>query len=87
MSSLEDVGPMPAAGGGDYYVPPTRGNSQAQVWTTNSQIPVDHLVGGSFDSAARVSISRFGYLTEQLFLFLVSHGQSKKLKRNNFGVS
>ena len=79
MSSFKDVGPMPTGGGEDYYVPPTRGNSQAQVWTTNSQIPVDHLVGGSFDSAARVSISTFGYLREQVFLYVVSYGQNNKL--------
>lgn len=49
---------MPSGGGEDYYVPPTRGNSQTQVWCSNSQVPVDHLVAGSFDSAARVSIFR-----------------------------
>lgn len=52
---------MPAGGGEDYYTPPTRGNSQSQVWCNNSQVPVDHLVAGSFDSAARVS---------RIFLFL-----------------
>ena len=46
---------MPSGGGEDYYVPPTRGNSQANVWVNNSKLPVDHLVAGSFDSAARVS--------------------------------
>lgn len=53
---FKDVGPMPAGGGEDYYTPPTRGNSQAQVWCNNSQVPVDHLVAGSFDSAARVKL-------------------------------
>ena len=49
--------PLPVEGGGDYYVPPTRGNSQSQVWCTNSQVPIDHIVAGSFDSAARVRLS------------------------------
>ena len=55
LLSCQDVGPLPTGDGEDYYVPPTQGTSQAHVWVTNSQLPVDHVVAGSFDTAARVS--------------------------------
>ena len=52
----------PTAGGGDegYFVPPTKGTSQSQVWCNNSQLPVDHVLAGSFETAMRVGISRTG---------------------------
>jgi coatomer protein complex subunit alpha (xenin) len=37
-----------------YFVPPTRGPSQLQVWVNNSQLPVDHILAGSFESAFRL---------------------------------
>merc|ERR1712142_554064 len=47
-----DVGPISSGGeAGDYYVPPTKGTSQTTVWTNNSQLPIDHIVAGAFDSA------------------------------------
>ncbi|XP_066920930.1 coatomer subunit alpha-like [Clytia hemisphaerica] len=75
-----DVGPMPAGGGEDYYVPPTRGNNQSQVWCNNSQIPVDHLVAGSFDSAARLMNEQLGVINfepyKQLFMSAFSRGRA-----------
>jgi len=51
---VQDVGP--AAGGDEgYFVPPTKGTSPAQVWCNNSQLPVDHILAGSFETAMRVS--------------------------------
>ena len=44
---------VPGADDG-YFVPPTRGPSQLQVWVNNSQIPVDHILAGSFESAFRL---------------------------------
>jgi len=44
---------VPGADDG-YFVPPTRGPSQLQVWVNNSQIPVDHILAGSFESAYRL---------------------------------
>lgn len=41
--------------GEGYYVPPTLGTSPQQVWANNSQLPVDHVMAGSFQSAMRVS--------------------------------
>ena len=54
-----DLGPA-AAGGGEegYFVPPTKGTSQGQVWCNNSQLPVDHVLAGSFETATRVSRSK-----------------------------
>ena len=37
-----------------YYVPPTKGTSQSQVWVNNSQLPGDHVIAGSFETAMRV---------------------------------
>lgn len=50
-----DVGPA-VGGTGDegYFVPPTKGTSPSQVWCNNSQLPVDHVLAGSFETAMRV---------------------------------
>ena len=45
---------MAGAGEEGYYVPPTKGMSQTQVWCSNSQLPVDHILGGSFETATQV---------------------------------
>ncbi len=49
---------LPSGDGEGYYVPPTKGTNQSQVWVNNSHLPVDHVVAGSFDSAARVSMDK-----------------------------
>jgi len=75
-----DVGPVSGGGGEDYYVPPTRGNSQAHVWTTNSQLPADHIVAGSFDSAARLLNEQAGVVDfepyKQLFMLAYARGRT-----------
>ncbi len=35
---------------------PSKGKSQAQVWCDNSQLPVDHVLAGSFETAMRVRV-------------------------------
>ena len=45
----------PEAGSDGYYVPPAKGQSAAELWARNSQLPGDHVIAGSFDSAMRVS--------------------------------
>ncbi|NXH23106.1 COPA protein, partial [Bucco capensis] len=47
------AGPAGAAEDG-FFVPPTKGTSPAQVWCNNSQLPVDHILAGSFETAMRV---------------------------------
>ncbi len=55
--SFQDMG-LPSGDGEGYYVPPTKGTNQSQVWVNNSHLPVDHVVAGSFDSAARVCMDK-----------------------------
>lgn len=45
------------AGGGTedgFFVPPTKGMGLTQMWCNNSQLPVDHILAGSFETAMRV---------------------------------
>lgn len=50
-----------AQGSGDgYFVPPTKGTSQARVWVANSQLVVDHVLAGSFESAFRLLHDQVG---------------------------
>jgi len=75
-----DVGPLPTGDGEDYYVPPTQGTSQAHVWVTNSQLPVDHVVAGSFDTAARLLNEQIGVVNfgpyEKLFMQAYSRSRA-----------
>ena len=48
-----------------YYSPPTRGVSVTQHWVNNSQLAVDHILAGSFETAFRllndqVGVTEFG---------------------------
>lgn len=51
----QDV-PAGGAGGAEdgFFVPPTKGISPTQMWCNNSQLPVDHILAGSFETAMRV---------------------------------
>ena len=40
-----------------YFVPPTKGTSQLQVWCNNSSLVHDHVAAGSFESASRVTVT------------------------------
>uniref|UniRef100_A0A8C4XDQ3 Coatomer subunit alpha n=1 Tax=Erpetoichthys calabaricus TaxID=27687 RepID=A0A8C4XDQ3_ERPCA len=57
----------PGSGGGTedgFFVPPTKGTGPAQVWCNNSQLPVDHLLAGSFETAMR----KFAFHTSTVYL-------------------
>lgn len=73
-----DVGPVSATEG-EYYVPPTRGNSQGQVWSSNSTLPGDQIAAGSFDHAARLLNDQCGVVNfepyEQLFMLAFARGR------------
>eukprot|EP00095_Tigriopus_kingsejongensis_P002882 maker-scaffold52_size450388-snap-gene-3.20 protein:Tk02882 transcript:maker-scaffold52_size450388-snap-gene-3.20-mRNA-1 annotation:"coatomer subunit alpha isoform 11" len=43
-----------------YFAPPTKGQSPAQNWASNSALPVDHIVAGSFESACRLLHDQVG---------------------------
>ena len=52
-----DIPPGAAGGAEDgFFVPPTKGTSPTQIWCNNSQLPVDHILAGSFETAMRVSL-------------------------------
>ncbi|XP_032833195.1 coatomer subunit alpha [Petromyzon marinus] len=56
-----DVPSGPLTGGEEgFFVPPTKGTSQSQVWCTNSQLPVDHILAGSFETAMRLLHDQVG---------------------------
>ncbi|NWR95406.1 COPA protein, partial [Furnarius figulus] len=73
------AGPAGAAEDG-FFVPPTKGTSPAQVWCNNSQLPVDHILAGSFETAMRllhdqVGVTNFGPY-KQLFLQTFARGRT-----------
>lgn len=55
-----DVGTVAPTGEEGYFVPPTKGHSPTQFWTTNSQLAVDHFAAGSFESALRLLHDQVG---------------------------
>nr|KAF6315929.1 COPI coat complex subunit alpha [Pipistrellus kuhlii] len=72
----------PAAGGAEdgFFVPPTKGTSPTQIWCNNSQLPVDHILAGSFETAMRllhdqVGVTQFGPY-KQLFLQTYARGRT-----------
>ncbi|XP_046576766.1 coatomer subunit alpha-like [Haliotis rubra] len=73
-----DVGPTPTGEEG-YFVPPTKGTSQTQVWCNNSQLPVDHLLAGSFETAMRLLHDQVGVVNFQSYkqLFLQTYARSR----------
>ncbi|KAJ9580844.1 hypothetical protein L9F63_023975, partial [Diploptera punctata] len=69
------------AGGPDdgYFVPPTKGHSQLQVWVNNSQLPVDHVLAGSFETAFRLLHEQVGVVDFMSYrsLFLTLFASSR----------
>ncbi|KTG45305.1 hypothetical protein cypCar_00043705 [Cyprinus carpio] len=76
---------VPSVGGGGaegegFFVPPTKGTSPTQMWCNNSQLVVDHLLAGSFETAMRllhdqVGVVQFGPY-KQLFMQTLSRGRT-----------
>jgi coatomer protein complex subunit alpha (xenin) len=79
-ADLDVGGPATGAGEEGYFVPPTKGTSQAQVWCNNSQLPVDHVLAGSFETAMRLLHDQVGVVDfesyKQLFLQTYSRARS-----------
>ncbi|CAD5114426.1 DgyrCDS3559 [Dimorphilus gyrociliatus] len=67
------------AGSEGFFVPPTKGTSQSQIWCNNSQLPVDHILAGSFETAARLLHDQIGVVQfkEYKSLFLQTYSRSK----------
>lgn len=74
-----DVGPVSGAGDEGYFVPPVKGTSQSQVWCTNSQLAVDHVLAGSFESAMRLLHDQVGVVVFEPYkpLFMLAFGRGR----------
>uniref|UniRef100_A0A8C5GEB3 Coatomer subunit alpha n=1 Tax=Gouania willdenowi TaxID=441366 RepID=A0A8C5GEB3_GOUWI len=71
------------AGGGaedGFFVPPTKGMSPTQMWCNNSQLPVDHILAGSFETAMRLLHDQVGVVNfspyKSLFMQTLSRGST-----------
>ena len=53
-----------------YFVPPPRGAAPSQGWSQRSQLAIDHIIGGSFETAARLLHQQ---VIITLLLFLLEH--------------
>uniref|UniRef100_A0A2K5HGL7 Coatomer subunit alpha n=1 Tax=Colobus angolensis palliatus TaxID=336983 RepID=A0A2K5HGL7_COLAP len=76
-----DISPGAAGGAEDgFFVPPTKGTSPTQIWCNNSQLPVDHILAGSFETAMRLLHDQVGVIQfgpyKQLFLQTYARGRT-----------
>ncbi|KAJ0011557.1 hypothetical protein NQD34_012532, partial [Periophthalmus magnuspinnatus] len=75
---------LPAASGGGaedgFFVPPTKGMSPSQMWCNNSQLPVDHILAGSYETAMRLLHDQVGVVNfapyKTLFMQTLSRGRT-----------
>ncbi|MED6268154.1 hypothetical protein CHARACLAT_019377, partial [Characodon lateralis] len=78
---------VPAGAGGStedgFFVPPTKGMSPTQMWCNNSQLPVDHILAGSFETAMRLLHDQVGVVNfapyKSLFMQTLSRGRTAYL--------
>ncbi|XP_066948012.1 coatomer subunit alpha isoform X1 [Macrobrachium rosenbergii] len=70
-----------AAGSGEdgYYVPPPRGHPPTHGWTQRSQLAIDHVLAGAFESATRLLHDQVGVVNFEPYrdLFLSSFAHSR----------
>ncbi|XP_034230743.1 coatomer subunit alpha isoform X1 [Thrips palmi] len=71
---------LPAAAEEGYFVAPTKGTSQSQLWVNNSQLAVDHILAGSFESAFRLLHDQVGVVNfdayESVFMSTFSRARA-----------
>ena len=62
-----------------YFVPPTKGQSPANNWANNSQLAMDHIVSGSFESACRILHDQAGVANFEPYkqLFMTNFARSR----------
>ncbi|EDV25681.1 uncharacterized protein TRIADDRAFT_24616 [Trichoplax adhaerens] len=74
---LEVVEPTSAEEG--YFVPPTKGVSQLQVWCNNSSLAHDHVIAGSFESASRLLYDQVGVVNFEPLkaMFLATYARAR----------
>ncbi|CAK8683346.1 unnamed protein product [Clavelina lepadiformis] len=59
--------------GEGYFVAPTKGTAQTQVWCNNSQLPADHILAGSYDTAFRLLYDQVGVIKFESYKTLFAH--------------
>ena len=62
-----------------YYSPPTKGVPSTQHWMNNSQLPVDHILAGSFETAFRLLNDQVGVVEFEAYqnLFLNTFARAR----------
>lgn len=79
LPDVDVSAPAAGSGGEGYFVPPTKGTSQSQVWCNNSQLPVDHVLAGSFETSMRLLHDQVGVVSFDVYkqLFLQTYSRSR----------
>lgn len=62
-----------------FFVAPTRGQPQSQLWCSNSKLPVDHILAGSFETAMRLLYDQVGVVefSEYKQIFMQTYSRSR----------
>ncbi|XP_055945211.1 coatomer subunit alpha-like [Argiope bruennichi] len=76
---LEASAAAAASGEEGYFVAPTRGVPQTQMWVNNSKLAVDHILAGSFETAFRLLHDQIGVVNFEPFkqIFMISYARSR----------
>ncbi|ESN99870.1 hypothetical protein HELRODRAFT_101473 [Helobdella robusta] len=78
-----EIGPIGGGMESGVYLPPTKGVSQSANWCNNSQLPVDHILAGSFETAMRLLHDQVGVVDfqayKEIFLQTFMRGRSYHL--------
>ncbi|XP_050443859.1 coatomer subunit alpha-like [Adelges cooleyi] len=63
----------------DYFIAPKEGPSQAHIWSTNSQLPIDYIKSGNFETAFKLLNEQIGVTNFQPFksLFMDTYLKSR----------
>uniref|UniRef100_V9K9W5 Coatomer subunit alpha n=1 Tax=Callorhinchus milii TaxID=7868 RepID=V9K9W5_CALMI len=77
---LESAMGLGVGGDDGFFIPPTKGVSPTQVWCNNSQLPVDHILAGSFETGTRLLYDQVGMVNfapmKAIFLQTFARGRS-----------
>uniref|UniRef100_A0A646QF04 Coatomer subunit alpha n=1 Tax=Hemiscolopendra marginata TaxID=943146 RepID=A0A646QF04_9MYRI len=75
-----DIGIGVTSGDENYFVPPSKGVPPCNHWANNSNLPLDHILAGSFHSAFRLLHDQVGIVNfspfKQLFLTTFARARS-----------
>jgi coatomer protein complex subunit alpha (xenin) len=67
------------ADGAGFFVAPTRGVAQSQIWVNNSTLVADHVAAGAFDSAMQIMKKQLGIVVFEPFRpqFISAYARSR----------